>query len=228
MDAVGGTERVVVNLSAVFKTELDIDVTVITMTGKESLLPLASGVHFYSMQDIPLYKKGFVLQKILKERNINTLISVGMTRLNIWLALMLPLLRGIKVIATEHVNMTLSSFGVKVLKKILFAGFDYFVVLTHSNELLYQKWGFKNVLTIPNSNSFDEVSVRNYKLKSKVILTIGRLVKQKNFMHLLMAWNEVFRKYSDWKLQIQCQHSFTVTVTKNALKKHSLALVAEV
>ena len=202
MDAVGGTERVVANLSAMFQSKLGVNVSVITMVGEKSLLPLHSDIHFYSMQTIPMYKKGFALRKYLKNRGIDTLVSVGMTRLNIWLALMLPLLKGVKVIATEHVNMTQSSFIVKLLKRILFIQYNYFVVLTQSNELLYKKWGMKNVITIPNSNAFDCICLRNYEANSKIVLTIGRLVEQKNFMHLLIAWNEIFRKYPDWKLHI--------------------------
>lgn len=202
MDAVGGTERVVLNLSSIFNAELHMDVYVITMEGKDSIMPLASNVHFYSMRNIPFYKKGLVLRKYIKNRNIETLISVGMTRLNIWLSLISPILNGVKIIATEHTNANISSFLVKFYKKILFRYFDSLVLLTNANTQFYKKWGFKNVQTIPNINSFENIICTDYKLRSKIILSIGRLTKEKNFMHLLMAWNEVFRKYSDWKLQI--------------------------
>ena len=39
-------------------------------------------------------------------------------------------------------------------------------------------------------------------MRSKLILSIGRLSNEKNFIHLLMAWNKIFKKYPDWKLHI--------------------------
>lgn len=202
MDVVGGTERVIVNLASDFIKKMDVQISIVTLEGKGCFLPLPSNVLFHTLHDIPLYKKPFALRKYLRNNQIDLLISAGMTRLNIWLSLMLPLLHGRKIIATEHVNMTYSPYFLRLIKKILFCNFDRFVLLTRDNEIFYRKLGLKNVLTIPNSNSFDLINNSEYLSRPKVILAIGRLEKQKNFMHLLLAWKCIFSKYPDWKLNI--------------------------
>lgn len=202
MDVVGGTERVILNLADGFITQMNSEVSIVALTGKGCFLTMPPGVIFHTLYDIPFYKKSFVLRKYLRDNEIDLLISVGVTRLNIWLALSLPLFHNIKVVATEHMNVMNSSCFVRLLKKKLFGNFDRFVLLTQANEEYYKKCGLKNVITIPNSNSFAVINNIEYLSRPKVLLAIGRLEEQKNFLHLLFAWKNIFRNYPDWVLHI--------------------------
>ena len=61
----------------------------------------------------------------------------------------------------------------------------------------------KNVITIPNFSPYP-VSVKQDRNYNKII-AVGRLTDQKNFLHLLKAWELVFAKIPNWELSIYGQ-----------------------
>jgi len=77
--------------------------------------------------------------------------------------------------------------------------YDKIVVLTNEDK----QWHWKNnskVEVIPNplTTEHDKCST----LKSKTVITAGRLTAQKNFASLINAWKTVNKHHPDWKLEI--------------------------
>ena len=78
--------------------------------------------------------------------------------------------------------------------------YDRIVVLTEEDRKTYWgAWG-RTVVVIPNplSSSPDRPST----LEKKSVITVGRLVKQKNFVSLIRAWKIVQETNPDWDLMI--------------------------
>lgn len=75
--------------------------------------------------------------------------------------------------------------------------FDRFVVLTEED---LPNWGFRNIINVPNGNTFDPAEVSS--LESKTVIAVGRVGEQKNFENMLQAWAIVHSKHPDWKLKI--------------------------
>lgn len=79
--------------------------------------------------------------------------------------------------------------------------YDAFVVLTKEDAIL---WGHKtNMHIIPNMNTFE--NNKKSALSNKVIISVGRLDKQKSFDKALLIWKEVQKKYPDWEYHIYGQ-----------------------
>ena len=79
--------------------------------------------------------------------------------------------------------------------------YDAFVVLTKEDANL---WGNKdNMHIIPNMNTFE--NNKRATLSNKIIISIGRLDKQKSFDKALLIWKEVQKKHTDWEYHIYGQ-----------------------
>lgn len=80
----------------------------------------------------------------------------------------------------------------------LVRNFDVFVVLTEEDKTY---WGsLKNIRVIPNASSF--CSGKKANLENKKIIAVGRYGYQKGFDMLIDAWEKVYAKCPDWKLEI--------------------------
>lgn len=78
---------------------------------------------------------------------------------------------------------------------------DAFVILTEEGR---EQWlnlkKIENIRVIPNSLPF--YSKRVSKCENKTIISVGRLENQKGYDDLIIIWNNLFKKYPDWKLEI--------------------------
>lgn len=84
--------------------------------------------------------------------------------------------------------------------RLLISRYDKIVLL--SEEDRQTNWSAKaikiTVIPDPLCASSDRVST----LESKVVMTAGRLVRQKNFPSLVKAWRKVHDRFPEWELQI--------------------------
>lgn len=84
-------------------------------------------------------------------------------------------------------------YGLKIKK------YDRIVVLTEEDRLLH--WtGNKKVTVIPNALTFS--STKTSSLTNKKVITLGRLVEEKNHSSLINAFSKVVKRYPDWILEI--------------------------
>ena len=77
--------------------------------------------------------------------------------------------------------------------------YDKIVVLTDEDKQLHWKKNDK-VEVIPNPLTTEHN--KRSTLKSKTVITAGRLTAQKNFSSLIKAWRTVNKHHPDWKLEI--------------------------
>lgn len=76
--------------------------------------------------------------------------------------------------------------------------FDSFVVLTDEDK---ESWrDMPNIEVIPNPISFMPEEYSD--VTAKRVLAAGRYTYQKGFEYLIDIWNEIAKKYPDWKLSI--------------------------
>ena len=75
---------------------------------------------------------------------------------------------------------------------------DFFVTLTENDKKQWKR--INNIIVIPNPTCLKPVSSSS--LKSKKVISIGRLDPQKGFDMLISAWQIVSKNHKDWCLDI--------------------------
>lgn len=93
----------------------------------------------------------------------------------------------------KWIDKYLTYTDAKVLSK-----YHKFVCLTEEDRINWNNE--KNVVVIPNFISAKS-SVRA-ELSNKAMIAVGRLSYQKGYERLIKAWQEVHKRYPDWKLDI--------------------------
>lgn len=102
-----------------------------------------------------------------------------------------------KLVILEHVSYISRPKYVQWLSKILYKNVDQVVTLTHRDKLSFDAF-HSDVAVIPNFSPFP-VTIKN-NFNQKQIVSIGRLTEQKNYLHLLKAWEKIFHQLPEWKL----------------------------
>lgn len=116
------------------------------------------------------------------------------------LSLLVSLLPKVKkLVSLEHISFVSRPKVIQILSGFLYKKIDQVVTLTNSDKNQFDKI-HSNVITIPNFSPF-QVKEKDTQLK-KTILSIGRLSDQKNYVHLIEAWNIINDKIPEWKLNI--------------------------
>lgn len=75
--------------------------------------------------------------------------------------------------------------------------YDHIVLLTEEDK---KNWNRDNISVIPNPTILNNKCISL--LDEKKIVSVGRLVEQKNFKSLIKAFKKVVEKHPDWKLDI--------------------------
>ena len=105
-------------------------------------------------------------------------------------------------------------------KEKRFSRFDTLVILSSKQLLEWQKY-HKNIKVIPNFLPF--IPEKKANLSQKVVLSVGRLTKEKGFFRLIEIWDLVQKqeKYKDWKLHIVGSGKLEQEI-KNRIKEKNL------
>ena len=89
---------------------------------------------------------------------------------------------------------------IKQKRRILTAKrYDKIICLSKSDLRIWRKY-LSNVIQIYNPITIKKIAEPNYATKRAI--AVGRLDKQKGFDLLISAWEEVYKKFPDWKLDI--------------------------
>lgn len=78
--------------------------------------------------------------------------------------------------------------------------YDKIVLLSEEDRQTNWSTKVKNLAVIPDPLCI--TADRTSTLDNKVVITAGRLVRQKNFSSLVRAWRKVHDRYPEWELQI--------------------------
>lgn len=136
------------------------------------------------------------LRKHIADNHYDNVIVHNMGKLSL-LCTFMPEIK--KLITLEHVSFISRPKEIQFLSKLFYKRIYQVITLTESDKVLFDTFHSK-VLVIPNFSPFPVYKNKNN--ESKEIVTIGRLTHQKNYIHLLKAWKEIYNLIPDWKLNI--------------------------
>lgn len=77
-----------------------------------------------------------------------------------------------------------------------------FVVLTDADKRDWSRTIKSNIIVIPNILTYYPDNITDYSKRSKRILCVGRLNKQKGFDLMIKAWAIIANKHKEWKVDI--------------------------
>lgn len=198
-----GTERVACVLANLFKSHLDVNVTLLNrdtdFNGVAYPIDPEIKVKKFEGNYLNFYSQ---LNQYLSAIQPDYVIVHNMGRLSL-LTSLLNLSKNTKLISLEHVAYHSRPKFVQIAYKFLAKKFSQIIALTKHDSESYKKF-HHNVVVIPNPSPFKQLSIeeRVYDNNSKRIIAIGRLTYQKNFEHLLAAWKIVQNSHRDWTLEI--------------------------
>lgn len=153
--------------------------------------------------DIKLLKlSGNIIQFFLKLKGLilkeqfDFIVMHNMGKLSL-LCSLLP--TSIKLISLEHVAFSSRPSYVQLISKLLYKRINQVITLTEEDKLSFDKF-HPNVMVIPNFSPYPVISEK--KSGSKSIIAVGRLTKQKNFIHAIKVWEKIHHQINDWQLDI--------------------------
>lgn len=120
-----------------------------------------------------------------------------------------------KVISLEHGSFLGRPYWLKNISKFFYKRIDQVVVLTKKDKLDLDKIN-KNVVVIPNISPYPITKKITY---PKIIVSIGRLDENKNHIHLLRAWEIIYKKIPDWTLYIYGEGELSKDLNKFIIDK---------
>jgi len=201
---IGGAERVAINLHHLFKNN-SIDVKIFSL--------FSTVVDKSKLGELSVIHGGYSRSKsILSRINLNIRNFPRINRIlkqydyvignNVFRYYLLPIYQS-KLIEIQHLRyeeevgskLNIRNFFYKMLYKV--------VTLTERDRIEFESNDVKNITCIPNF--IPDISLSNqYKASSKMLLAVGRLTSQKNFISLINIWNEIDKKFINdgWKLVI--------------------------
>lgn len=215
MNALGGIERVIANLTGGLSEYFDITILV-----KDKLLSayhLADGIRMDTIDakltmnmdsriqrilSVPfnIYKSIKMLKKWFKKNDIFDYVYTAFPTNGIEIYLSNRKLRD-KLVASEHASYYAYNFVYKKMKEWLYPRIKVISVPTTMDTEIYQKLGY-NAVYIPHLSTY--VATENTNHSSKTAINVGRLTSDKQQLMLIEMWEEVNKCNPDneWKLQI--------------------------
>ncbi|MFQ6862922.1 MAG: glycosyltransferase [Beduini sp.] len=195
----GGAERMATILANSLKKQ-NHDVTLINFEKKEDEYLLESGISRYFLQHTNIVNDILDLNKYIKQIEADIYISIDIY-FNI-LAGFCKRINKIKVIMSErndprNVNIRTS---IKLLRNISYKYADGIVFQTIEARNYFKKVFTVKSSVIPNPIKKD-LPRRNSNCKN-VIVAVGRLSKQKNYLLLLNVFEKISKKYPEYQLVI--------------------------
>lgn len=211
-----GSERVAIELANKMAVSPDYDITLLNRESvkNNTAYPVADNVDVMALTGnlFQFYKK---LKMHISASAYDIVIVHNMGKLSL-LCAFVPNIK--KLVILEHVSFVSRPQKIQILSKLLYRKIDQVVTLTQNDKVEFDQF-HSNVFVIPNFSPFPVYEHRNN--ESKEIVTIGRLTDQKNYIHLLKAWKEIYNLIPDWKLNIYGEGEHLQLLT-DYIKQNSL------
>lgn len=192
-----GSERVACILANKLVEQLNFDITILNRDADFDAVayPLNNRVKVQKIagSQFNFYKS---LVSTLKRESPDLVIVHNMGKLSI-LCSLIPNIK--KLVILEHVSFISRPKYVQILSKIFYKNIDQVVTLTQRDKLSFDNF-HSDVIVIPNFSPFPVAIKKNF--GQKQIVSIGRLTDQKNYLHLLKAWEKISHQLPEWRLCI--------------------------
>ncbi|ENG3828154.1 glycosyltransferase family 4 protein [Acinetobacter baumannii] len=192
-----GSERVAVELANKMSTITGYNITLLNRESTKNSIayPVAENVNVVALNGnlFQFYKK---LKENISSNKYDVVIVHNMGKLSL-LCAFVPNIK--KLVVLEHVSFVSRPQKIQILSKLLYRKIDQVVTLTQNDKEQFDIF-HSNVLVIPNFSPFPISST--HQQNNKQIVTIGRLTDQKNYMHLLQAWEKIQPSIPEWQLNI--------------------------
>ena len=208
----GGAEHVLTNLAANF-AEHGMDVSITSYEKRPQFYEVASNVKLnkYDFTNKSKLAEWFcdfrATKKHLRERTADVAISF-LSRCNFMLILA-GLFSKTKIIVCDRNNL-LRKYPKYVFDMtcFLYRFADIVCVQTNEMKAFYPHYLQNKIVVLENPLDFDEMAAqcKGQNLEKEIIvISVGRLEKQKDFVTLIMAFKKVADLYPEWKLKIYGQ-----------------------
>ncbi|MGL5049644.1 MAG: glycosyltransferase [Fusobacteriaceae bacterium] len=208
----GGIERVVSNLGNLFISKGE-EVKIISLfkKNKELQYEINQKIEIIFLNEksqnnnkirrfIFKIKNYLKIKSIIKEIKNSEITLIGTDYfLNFYLSF--KFFRNFYKIGTEHAQYYSPPYFIRFLRRFLYKRLDNIVVLTKTDFQLFKKYINKNKIHVIK-NFIDIFPKYNYKIKSKRIIMVGRLEKEKGYDRAIEILNNVLKKNSDWIVEI--------------------------
>lgn len=230
LDRPSGMEKVLITKANYLAEKMGYDITIITTDdkGKPPYFPLSNKVKMVELDinidrlwKYPIFKRVFIYQSKIREYHKRLEITLMNIRADIAVTLMRREINFINDIKDGSIKIGEIHFGrykyreasFKFLSKqannwissIWMSQLDHnakrlkkFIVLTHEDV---KNWkGYDNIEVISNPITIESNIMTTCEAKQAIV--VGRYTYQKGLDMLILAWEEVYKKHPDWKLQI--------------------------
>lgn len=203
----GGIERVLVNLSNVL-IEKGYEVKILSFYRENDTTPypLDSGVKIEFFPNIKNIHTKNILKRVFNKIFYRFFVAHKMKKLYaeydiiIYNCYFFPFFKNKHTRYIKIIHGYMKNFKPTNIFRYKF--FDCIVLLSSKQQLLEWQKHHKNVKIIPNFLPSMPEKMAN--LSQKVVLSVGRLYKEKGFLRLIESWDLICKqeKYKDWKLHI--------------------------
>ena len=205
----GGAENVLVSLAKQFEEKVN-QVRVCSLEKRKQFYEVPQSVDLYRIQNSGKNKfSEFIgdftgIRRRLKESKADVSISF-LARCNL-LLLLAALFSKSKIIVCDR-NNPLKEHSRKVftLSCWLYRRADKIVVQTEQIRQMYPEYLQEKLIVLENplnTEKMDTQATKSVTQKENVIISVGRLEKQKDFKTLIKAFHNLSAKYPEWMLKI--------------------------
>ena len=233
----GGTERVITNLcnECLVKNHR---VSIVTCLMEQAHYDLDKKIQHIKLDKIEENKNQHKLPRFIKRRNnfkriIRNLqpdIIITFLPEPTFIALSLKKKLQIPVIVSERSDPFLkyNSTLYKLLIRLLYPNGDGFVFQTEGAKSFFDSKTQARSVIIPNPIASDAIHTRYEGKRKKEIVTVGRLVPEKNYTMLFYAMNEIAKEFPEYVLCIYgegpLRQKLTVLRKELGLEEHILLM----
>ena len=203
----GGAERVVCNLSN--ELSKDNEVIIATTIDNKSDYHIDEKVKIICLDDDSM-ADGFISKNIKRIKKLRNIIIYNNIDVAISFLpepsyrLMIAKTKKVKTIISvrNDPNIEYNSILKKIITKILYNKADGFIFQTKDAKSFFNRRIQNKSTIIPNPINESFICKPYNGERNKTIVTVGRLVSQKNQQLLINAFYEIYQKHKDYKLKI--------------------------
>lgn len=225
----GGIEKSIVSLANVLCEKYDVEIACIYRLYDECVFELDKRVHVVYLNDKTIIPNHESLNGALKSHNILKIMKEGAFSAKVLYYRRKSMIQYLKkcdsdvIISTRDIFNTWSSLygregalkigwehnhfhdDLKYARKIVDSAknLDYLVLVSSELQKYYQKqMTGQKCMCIYIPNCIDKMPPKKSTLRTKRLISVGRLSPEKGYLDLLRIYHILYKKYPDWKLDI--------------------------